>query len=130
MGANVNATMDIIRLIEKTWSSMWGVLVVWLLEVLAIVFFHKQLYLLPIVGVLVLILVFLPLTFLVWTISTRRWFQRTGYWFLLHLVGILAIGGLLYHFLYPYVIKDTSCDLPNIQYWGVGTIMRKHSIAS
>lgn len=123
MGANVNGTFDIIQLIEKTWSSIWGVLVVWLAEILTIVFFHKQLYQLPKVGIIILIVVLLPLTFLVWTISTRRWFQRTGYWFLLHLVGILAIGGLLYHFFYPYIIKGTSCDLTNIQYWGVGTIM-------
>ena len=123
MGANVNGTFNIIQLIEKTWSSIWGVLVVWLAEILTIVFFHKQLYQLPKVGIIILIVVLLPLTFLVWTISTRRWFQRTGYWFLLHLVGILAIGGLLYHFFYPYIIKGTSCDLTNIQYWGVGTIM-------
>lgn len=123
MGANLNGTIDIIRLIEKTWSSIWGGFFVWLFEILTIIFINKQLYPLPQVGVIILIFLLFPLTFLVWTISTKRWFQRTGYWSLLHIFGILAVGGLLYHFLYPYVIKGTRCDLPNIQFWGIGIIM-------
>ena len=62
-------------------------------------------------------------TFLLWTIQTKRWFQRTGYIILICYLSIIGIGLFVYFYAYPKLIAGTKIDWPFIQYWGTSLIV-------
>lgn len=118
MGLNLNGTADIPRLVEKIWSTIWGVLIAFLIETIAVVYFNHTLFHVPWVYAILLLVVLLPATFLLWAIATKRWFQRSSYWTLLAFIVVLAFGVLFYCDVYPYWIESTKCDIAYIQWWG------------
>lgn len=118
MGLNLNGTADIPKLVEKIWSTIWGVLIAFLIETIAVVYFNHTLFHVPWVYAILLLVVLLPATFLLWAIATKRWFQRSSYWILLAFISVLAFGALFYNIVYPHWIKDTKYDLTYIQWWG------------
>lgn len=123
MAVNVNGQADIIRLLEKTWSSFCGFVIAWFLEIIAICYFNDSLKLLSPKAIIALFIILLPVTYLFWTIATKRCFQRTGYWLFLHLTGIFLIGTGIYALVYPYLIKGSACDITYIQYWFTAVIV-------
>ena len=38
MGFNINGTADIPKLVEKIWSTIWGVFIAWLVEIVAVIY--------------------------------------------------------------------------------------------
>ena len=117
MAANLNGTFDIPKFIEEKWSSFGGMLFVWFLEVILSVW-GCQLFLLNRHIYFSIWIAFLFVTtLLVWTIQTKRRFQRTGYWVLLHYACIVVISAVCYFVIYPIYIAETKCDIAYIQYW-------------
>lgn len=101
MGLNLNGTADVPKLVEKIWSTIWGVFVAFLIEIIAVVYFNHTILNSSWIYVGLLLIVLLPTTFLLWTIATKRWFQRSTYWTLLAFIAVLATGVLFYFVLYP-----------------------------
>ena len=117
MASNINGTADVIRLIEKTWTSIWGMLLAWGIILFATISWNSS-HLVAWRYVIAFDLFMLPTIFLIWTITTKRWFQLTGYWVLLHYFCIITIGACFCFLIYPFLIKGTKCDIQYIQYWG------------
>ena len=120
MGLNLNGTADVPKLVEKIWSTIWGVFVAFLIEIIAVVYFNHTILNSSWIYVGLLLIMLLPTTFLLWAIATKRWFQRSTYWTLLAFIAVLATGVLFYSFLYPLWIERTKYDLPFVQWWGSG----------
>ena len=120
MGLNLNGTADVPKLVEKIWSTIWGVFVAFLIEIIAVVYFNHTIINSSWVYVGLLLIMLLPTTFLLWAIATKRWFQRSTYWTLLAFIAVLATGVLFYSVLYPLWIERTKYDLPFVQWWGSG----------
>lgn len=118
MGLNLNGTADISNLAEKWWSTIWSVLVAFLIETVAVVHLNHTLIHFPWIFAAVFLAALLSATFLLWTIATKRWFQRSSYWALLAFLAVLTFGVLFYCVVYPLWIKGTKCDVTYIQWWG------------
>lgn len=121
MGFNLNGTADIprlIRLIEKIWPTILGVLIAFLIVIITVVYFNRTLIHISWIYAILSLIVLLPTTFLIWTIATKRWFQRTGYWIILVLVAALASGFIFYSVVYPLYVENTMCDVGYIRWWG------------
>lgn len=130
MGLNLNGTVDVPQLVEKIWSSIWGVQVAFLIEIIAVLYFNQTLIHAPWIYVGLLLIALLSSTFLLWTIATKRWFQRSTYWTLLVFIAVLTTGGLFFFVLYSLWIEGTKCDLPFVQWWGSGLIIILIGLAS
>ncbi len=118
MGFNLNGTADIPKLIEKIWSTIWGVFIAWIMEIVAVIYTNHSYNICPWAYAIFFLIVLFPATFLIWTIATKRWFQRSTYWALLPYLGVIAACVGYYILAYPQWIKDTQCDLAYIQVWG------------
>lgn len=126
----MNGTADVSKLVEKIWSSIWGVLVAFFIELIAVLYINQTLIHAPWIYVGLLLIALLPSTFLLWTIATKRWFQRSTYWTLLAFMAVLTTGVLFYFVLYPLRIEGTKCDLPFVQWWGSGLTVILIAISS
>lgn len=118
MGFNLNGTVDIPKLVKKIWSSILGVTVAILLQVIVVVYFNHTLVQVPWIYVGLLLIVLSLSTFLLWTIATMRWFQRSRYWAFLTFIFFLATGALFYFLVYPIWIESTKSNLPFVRWWG------------
>lgn len=116
MGINTNVTADAPKLIKELWPTFWGMVFVWVLEVVFSMWLSQSLKIESPTLVALWSLFLFVTTFLVWTIQTKRWFQRTGYWILLHYFGTLLIVCTVY-LTYPYLIERSKLDIPYIRYW-------------
>ena len=117
MGFNTNVVIDVSKLINKIWPKFWGVLLVWALEIIIVGWIYEIINIEKPEYAIVTAISLLPLTFLIWVVQTKRWFQRTGYEILLHCLVIMMIGFVTYFFVYPYLIAGSKSDLVFIQYW-------------
>lgn len=118
MEFNLNGTADIPKLIEKIWSSIWGVFIAWLIEIIAVIYFNHSYDICPWPYICVFLIGLLPATFLIWAIATKRWFQRSTYWTLFTYLGVIVVCVAFFYLVYPLWIKDTQFDLAYIQLWG------------
>lgn len=118
MSLNTNGTIDIPKTVRELWPSMGGMFFVWVLEVVLSFWLYQTLQLDAIVWLGVWGLFLFVTTFIIWTIHTKRWFQRTGYIILLSYLGIIGIGVCVYYGVYPKIIAGTRIDWPFIRYWG------------
>ena len=114
----MNGTADIPKLVEKIWSTIWGILIAFLIETIAICYCFHTLIHIPWIYAILLLIALIPATFLSWAIATKRWFQRTAYWTLLAFLAVLSSGILFYSVIYPQWIENTKCDIAYIQWWG------------
>ena len=120
MGLNLNGTADVPKLVEKIWSTIWGVIIAFVVEIIAVGYISQTLIQVSWLYVILTLITLLPITFLLWAIATKRWFQRSAYWAVLSFIVVLATGALFYCFVYPLWVKDTKCDFANIRWWGSG----------
>lgn len=123
MSLNTNGTIDIPKTIRELWPSMGGMFFVWGVEVVFSFWLFQTLKLDEIVWLGVWGLFLFVTTFLVWTIQTKRWFQRTGYRILICYLCIIGIGVCVYYGMYPKLIAGTKLDWPFIQYWGTALLV-------
>lgn len=123
MGINTNVTADAPKLIKELWPTFWGMLLVWVLEVVFSIWLCQSLKIGSPTLVALWSLFLFVTTFLLWTIQTKRWFQRTGYIILIYYLGIIGIGVCVYHGVYPKLIAGTKLDWPFIQYWGTALLV-------
>lgn len=125
MSLNTNGTIDIPKTIRELWPSIGGMLFVWVLEVVLSLWLYQTLKIDAILWLGVWAGLLLLTTFLIWTVQTKRWFQRTGYWILLHYFGTLLIVYTVY-LAYPLLIEGSKLDFPYIRYWlpvAIGAIL-------
>ena len=117
MGINTNFTGDAPKLIKELWPTFWGLVFVWVLEILISIWSFQALKLDSLLFMTIWGAFLFVTTFLIWTIHTKRWFQRTSYLILIHYVGIICVGACVYLWIYPFLIKGTGLDIALIRYW-------------
>ncbi len=124
MGVNTNFSIDILRLVEKLWPKIWGILLLCVVEIAFGVWGYRlinidvSIIILTCVGVVIMLA-----TLLLWAIHTKRWFQRTSYKVLLIYFIIVSLGTLIYIYVYPYFIAETKYDILHIRYWLTLTVI-------
>lgn len=116
MGVNTNLTVDISKLISKVWPTFLGVLIVWVIEVILYYLLFRCLEIDFKKYAIISSLFLFVTTFLVWVIHTKRWFQITGYWILIHYVIILGGGVGAYYLCYPLFVQKTHLDIAILRY--------------
>ena len=122
MGLNLNGTFDVLKLIAEKWSTIWGMLGAWIIEVIIVVYVNHHLNICSWLSASLFLAYMLPTTFLLWTIATRRWFQRSTYNVFLPYAAITAVCAVFYIYLYPNLIEHTKVNLPYMNIWGTALL--------
>ena len=117
MGFNTNISIDILKLIEKLWSKIWGLILLCIFEIAFGIWGYSSINCDVSIKICIHVECLLLLaTILVWAIHTKRWFQRTGNKVLFIYFGVICLGSLIYFYVYSY-FTGTKYDILYVCYW-------------
>lgn len=109
-------TSELFKLITRFWRWPIGLLIVLFIELSAI--FFTDIFGTQFISKEFLFIFGAIITFLVWVVSNKRAFHKTGYWILLWSSIIMGMSYLFPTFIYNSFIIDSFLDLPYIK-WGI-----------
>lgn len=114
----INGIGDILHLIEKTWNSIWGMWIVWFLEIAILIYANTTWTIAKWSFGAIFVVVLLPATYLMWLVSTGRGLQRVGYKATCLYFVLISVIGCYCFIIYPCFIAYTKYDIGGIHYWG------------
>ena len=112
--------LSILGLIFRSWRWPKGLLLAIFLE-LCLIFFFEILNL-SLLSKVSLFMLSAMITSLIWVVSNKRAFQKTGYWIFLWFSIVIGIICLFPTFVYNNYIINSSWDLPFIRFWGTTVV--------